>query len=91
MKKLKEHLQKLLILNFVSNKKVKFKDYLNISNSIEKISIPLFPFDGKYLKKRGMKEGAIMGKTLVMLQNEWVNNGFKISDQRISKIIIDQK
>ena len=87
----KEHLQKLLILNFVSNKKVKFKDYLNISNSIEKISIPLFPFDGKYLKKRGMKEGAIMGKTLVMLQNEWVNNGFKISDQRISKIIIDQK
>ena len=87
----KEHLQKLLILNFVSNKKVKFKDYLNISNSIEKISIPLFPFDGKYLKKRGMKEGAIMGKTLVMLQNEWVNNGFKIFDEEISKIIIDQK
>ena len=87
----KKHLKKLNILNLLVDKNVRYKDYLNISNNIEKFPLPEFPFDGKYLKKRGMKEGAKMGNTLILLQNEWVNNDFKISDQKISKIIIDQK
>ena len=57
---------------------------------IEKISIPQFPYDGNYLKKKGMKEGLLMGKTLKLLENEWVDNNFKISNEFVTKIIRDQ-
>ena len=87
----KEHLNELNMLNFASNKKVTLKDFLNTSKIIEKISIPIFPFDGKYLKNKGIKEGAMMGKILILLKNDWVNNDFTISDKQILKIINSQK
>ena len=87
----KEHLNELNMLNFASNKKIKLKDFLNTSKIIEKISIPIFPFDGKYLKNKGIKEGAMMGKILILLKNDWVNNDFTISDKQILKIINSQK
>ncbi|MDB9752410.1 CCA tRNA nucleotidyltransferase [Pelagibacteraceae bacterium] len=87
----KKHLNELNILNYASNKKIKLKDFLNTSHIIEKTSIPKFPFDGKYLKNKGIKEGAKLGKILSLLENDWVNNDFKISDEEISKIINSQK
>jgi poly(A) polymerase len=86
----KEHLQLLNILNFSISEKSKLKYYLNNSNIIKKLSLSKFPFDGTYLKNKGIKEGIIIGKTLKILENEWINNDFKISDQRVSKIISDQ-
>ena len=53
--------------------------------------MPQFPFDGNYLKDKGIKEGKSVGKTLKLIQDEWLNNGFNISDQRISEIIDKQK
>jgi poly(A) polymerase len=87
----KEHLKELNILNFLINKNVKLNFFLNTLSIINKISIPKIPFDGKYLKNRGVKEGVIMGKILILLENEWVNNNFEISDQKILKIINSQK
>ena len=87
----KTHLKQLNTLNFLASKNIKMKDYLNTMNIIEKISLPKLPFDGQFLKNRGIKEGVIMGKILRSLENDWVNNDFKISDQRISKIINHQK
>ena len=87
----KQHMKILNIFHFLENKKIKLKDYLYNLKIIEKISIPKFPFDGKFLKNKGLKEGIIMGKTLNLLEADWVNNDFKISDQRISQIIDDQK
>ena len=87
----KKHLELLSIVCFSINKKIKLDDYLNISNNIKKISLPQFPFDGNYLKDKGIKEGKSVGETLKLIQDEWLNNGFKISDQRISEIIDNQK
>ena len=86
----KKHLETLNLLNYLINKKVRLKDYFYVLDGINKISLPKFPIDGKYLKKRGVKEGAGMGKILKLLQNEWIINDFEISDQKIVKIINEQ-
>ena len=54
------------------------------------MKIPKFNFDGSYLKEKGMKEGALIGKTLKLIENEWLNNEFKISNQRVEEIIKNQ-
>jgi tRNA nucleotidyltransferase/poly(A) polymerase len=83
----KEHVTILNVLNCLDNKKIEPQNYLNIFNAIKKLSLPKFPFDGEYLKNKGVKEGAIMGKILKMLEDEWIKNDFNISDQEILKII----
>ena len=87
----KAHLKELYLLNFLVNEKLKLNDLKKISNIIEKTSIPKFTINGEYLKNKGVKEGAIMGKTLNLLKNVWVNNNFKISNQEILRVINDQK
>jgi poly(A) polymerase len=83
----KKHLKKLNLLNFLDNKKIKLHDYLNTLNVINKLSLPKFPIDGNYLKNKGIEEGILMGKTLKLLKQEWLDNDFKISDKRILEII----
>ena len=87
----KDHLKILNVLNFTNNKKIKLENYLNTLNVINKLSLPKFPIDGNYLKKKGVNEGAIIGKILKLLENEWLDNDCQISDQKISKIINDVK
>ncbi len=86
----KGHLKILNLLKFLDSDKIKLNDYLNTLNIINKLSLPKFPFDGSYLKNKGIKEGVLIGKTLKSLKQEWLNNDFKISNQRISQIIDDQ-
>jgi poly(A) polymerase len=87
----KEHLRILNIINFSYDKKIKLDDYLNIFNKVNKLSLPKFPFDGNYLKNKGIKEGAAMGKVLKLLENDWIENSFNISEERISKIINEHR
>ena len=86
----KTHLMTLNTLHFTSNKKIKIKNYLDVINNIKKIDIPKFSFDGNYLKEKGMKEGALIGKTLKLIEREWLDNNFKVSDKRVLKIIKEQ-
>ena len=87
----KKHLIVLNILYFSNFKKVKLQDYLNVLNNINKIDMPKFSFDGNYLKEKGMKEGALIGKTLKLIEKEWLDNEFQISEKRVLKIIQAQK
>ena len=86
----KTHLMTLNTLHFTSNKKIKIKNFLFLLNNIKKIDIPKFSFDGNYLKEKGMKEGALIGKTLKLIESEWLANNFKVSDKRVLKIIEEQ-
>tara|TARA_B100000945_G_C19934708_1_gene391200 strand:- start:268 stop:495 length:228 start_codon:yes stop_codon:yes gene_type:complete len=72
------------------NKKSKLINYLDVLNNIKKFNIPQFAFDGNYLKEKGMKEGAIIGKTLKLIEAEWLNNDFRISNDRVLEIIKTQ-
>ncbi len=83
----KNHLIALNLINFSMSTKVKSYDFTKNLNKILKIKVPLFPIDGKLLKQRGMKEGQTIGKVLKILEKEWMNNNFKISDQRVNELI----
>tara|TARA_A100001015_G_scaffold16174_1_gene18934 strand:- start:1778 stop:3040 length:1263 start_codon:yes stop_codon:yes gene_type:complete len=83
----KNHLIALNLINFSINSKVKINDFSKILNKILKIKIPIFPIDGKTLKQKGMQEGQSLGNVLKTLEKEWINNNFKISNQRIEEII----
>ena len=83
-------IKNLAILKYLDQPKKNLDNLNEIIQRIEKISIPQFPYDGNYLKKKGMKEGSLIGKTLKLLENEWVDNNFKISNELVTKIIRDQ-
>jgi poly(A) polymerase len=83
----KNYLINLNIINFVNNLKYKLNDFSKIFKMILKSKVHLFPIDGKYLMNNGMKEGSTLGKVLKIIENEWLENGFKISKDRVKEII----
>ena len=83
----KNHLINLNILNFVSNSKYKFKDFLDTFKKILRSKKHTFPINGMDLIQNGMKEGAVLGKVLKAIENEWITNGFKISKGRVKEIV----
>ena len=83
----KKHLIALNLINFSINAKVKSYDFSKTLNKILKTKVPTFPIDGELLKEKGMKEGQSLGNVLKELEKEWVNNNFKISNNRIDEII----
>ena len=83
----KNHLINLNILNFVINEKFKFKDFSEILKKILQSKKQKLPVDGKYLMDNGMKQGSQMGKVLKNIEEEWIKNDFKISEDQIKEII----
>tara|TARA_B100001094_G_C18107211_1_gene759079 strand:- start:144 stop:1406 length:1263 start_codon:yes stop_codon:yes gene_type:complete len=83
----KNHLINLNILNFVSNSKYKLKDFSETFKKILQSKAYTFPIDGKYLIQNGMKEGYALGRVLKIIEDEWIINGFKISNDRVKNII----
>ena len=83
----KNHLIALNLIYYSMNSKVKIIDFSKIYNKILKTKVPLFPINGEFLKKKGMREGQFLGNVLKTLEIEWMNNNFKISNERIEEII----
>ena len=83
----KNHLINLTILNFTSNTKNSFKNFSETMKNILKSKIQKFNIDGKYLIERGMREGVLLGKVLRKIEEEWIENNFKISDDKVKEII----
>ena len=83
----KSHLINLNILNFTSNPKLSLKDFSETLKKILKSKTHQFSIDGKYLMERGMKEGKLLGRVLKEIEEEWVDNNFNISDDRVKEII----
>tara|TARA_B100000963_G_scaffold325577_1_gene311928 strand:+ start:51 stop:1310 length:1260 start_codon:yes stop_codon:yes gene_type:complete len=83
----KSHLMNLNILNFSSNPKYGFKEFSETLRKILKSKTHKFPIDGKYLIDKGMKEGELIGEVLKKIEKEWIDNNFKISDDRVNEII----
>ena len=83
----KNHLINLNILNFAINSKLKLKEFSETFNRILKSKTHQFPFDGKYLIENGMQQGSLVGKVLKEIEEEWIKNSFKISNERVREII----
>ena len=87
----KKHLRLLNMLTFSVSKKMKINEYLNNLNNINGINLPTFSYDGNFLKKNGLKEGTIIGRTLKIIESEWIKNNFNLSKKRVLEIINQQK
>ena len=83
----KNHLIALNLINFSINSEVKIQDFSKNFNKILKVKVPIFPIDGETLKQKGMQEGQSLGNVLKTLEKEWINNNFKISNERVEEII----
>ena len=83
----KQNLHDLNIISFFSNKKKSLDEFLSVKQKIEKLKIPKFPYDGKYLLSKGIPEGKQLGKVLKILEEEWINNNYAIDEVKIDKII----
>ena len=83
----KNHLINLNIINFVINPKYKIKDFSITLRNILQSKEYTFPIDGKFLIRQGMKESLKLGMVLKKIEDEWINNGFKISKDRVKEII----
>ena len=83
----KSHLINLNMLNFASNSKYSFKNFSEAMKNILKSKAHKFDINGKYLMNKGMREGVLLGKVLRKIEEEWMENNFKISDDRVQEII----
>ena len=85
--KSKNYLIELHIINFTYHTKFTIKGFTEIFKNILQAKANSLPFDGNYLIKNGMKEGSALGKVLKEIEEEWINNNFKISKNRVKEII----
>ncbi len=83
----KSNLISLNFIHFAKNSKIKLQDFSETLKRITKLKVPKFHIDGEYLKKNGMNEGESLGKVLKTIEEEWIKNGFKISDEKIKELI----
>ena len=77
----------LNICKYVIDKKYKTKDFSENLKRILKSKVHKFKIDGKYLMDIGMEQGALMGKVLKKIEEEWIKNNFKITKDQIKEIV----
>ena len=87
----KKNLVALHVLNFSDKKKTNLQEYISMLKKIKETTIPKFSYDGNFLKEHGMQEGILIGQTLKLIESEWINGDFKISDEKVLEIISSQK
>ena len=64
------------------------KKLIKLKKYFENLEVPKFPIETKILmQKYNLKEGKELGKKLKYLENLWVDNNFKISDQEVDSAL----
>ena len=84
-----KNLKILYCLYILEKQKISIKE-IKLFLSIDRISIPKFPFDGKFLLKKGIQEGKNIGIILKEAEKIWVQNNFNLSSDEF-EIIIKKK
>ena len=77
------------ILNFkIINSKQRNKIYLELKKYYESKIVPIMPIGSNLLiEKYNIPKGKQLGEKLKMIEEEWVKNNFKISNQQVDRII----
>ena len=61
---------------------------IKLKNSIIETNKPIFPIKAKNLiKEYNLKEGRELGTKLKKIEDLWVQNNFKITNQEVNRII----
>ncbi len=83
----KKNIIEFNILMFFLNKKYNYKTFLELSKNIEETTPPNFPYDGKYLIKKGFKEGRHIGSILKKIEESWINADYFLDEKNVNEII----
>ena len=83
----KNNLKEFNTLVFFVYKKIKYNEYLKTNQKIESISVPKFPYDGKYLINKGLAEGKKIGLILKELEIHWVKNNYFLEEDYLMDLI----
>ncbi len=77
------------ILNFqIVKSKKNEENFTELIDHYKDKKIPKMPISADFLmKKFNIEEGKLLGSKLKVIENEWVKNNFKISDDQINYII----
>ena len=81
-----KNLKILFCLYLLDRNKITLKD-INFFQIIEKISVPKFPYDCKFLLKKGIQEGKKVGTILKEAEQTWIQNNFNLSSEDLETII----
>ncbi len=82
-----KNLKILFCLNLIDKNRINIKKEKSFFQKIEKTPLPKFPLDGKYLIKRGIKEGKKIGNVLKEAESVWMDKDFNLSSEDLEKII----
>tara|TARA_B110000211_G_scaffold5843_1_gene6485 strand:- start:4021 stop:5295 length:1275 start_codon:yes stop_codon:yes gene_type:complete len=83
----KENIKLLIKFIYCAELKFSVKLMSNLLNEVDKIEMPNFPFDGKYLKEQGLAEGKEIGFVLKELEKEWIDKDFNLKSDEAYSII----
>ena len=83
----KNNTKKLLVFICSTDSKFSIKLLNRIIEEIDKMDIPNFPFNGKYLMDQGLKDGRKIGYALKELEKEWVQKDFNLKAIEIASIV----
>ena len=83
----KVKLKKLNILTLFIDEKKNYREYVKIFKNIERVNLPKFPYDGKYLIKKGLVPGKKMGLAIKTLEEEWLNSGYALKEEILNALI----
>ena len=77
------------LINFVYCAERKFSINLlkKIISDVDKMKVPKFPFNGKYVMDQGIEGGKKIGFVLQELEKEWITNNFNLKTQEAIFII----
>ena len=83
----KQSLQDLLYFEIFKSKNIN-KKLINLIHLFKNKEVPIFPIKAKNLiKKYNIPEGKLLGIKLKKIEEKWINNDFKISEQEVVQVI----
>ena len=79
----------ILLFNIFRSKKIT-QNITDLIKSYKSKNIPVMPIKADLLmSKYKLKEGRNLGNKLKLIESEWVNNDFQISDKQVENIVND--
>ena len=83
----KQNIIKLVEFIYCNEKKFSINILKKILGDLDKIEIPNFPFNGKYVVNQGVEDGKKIGFVLKEMEKQWIKNNFNLNIQEARSII----
>jgi len=82
-----EILKDAFLINYTDKKNSNSDYFLSHLKKLENTKRPVFPYNGRYLKKKGLTEGKNFGLILKSIEELWLKKNFNLLDEEVLEII----